>query len=258
MSPYMSFVLDPFESAKFSIRRAKHHTSNFEACIKTVFTQKEAYTHVVERDPQTGETVQKLKLVHPMPESLQGDALDAVSNLRNALDQAVFATCGLTDSYFPISGKLEYLENAIKGRLEGKVPPEIISIIRAFKPYRGGNDLLWALNQASGKKHGIIAPMVMRSLGWSADSIAVENSVNVTIGHNTPLHFAKNEIELFRGSPETKFTLKKGLTVSFFIGIHGIEVIDSQPAGIILQRFASVVEGIVMAIESEAIRIGVV
>ena len=46
--------------------------------------------------------------------------------------------------HFPFADRHYELERVIKGRCKN-VPPEIIHLIQTFKPYRNGNDLLWAL-----------------------------------------------------------------------------------------------------------------
>jgi len=54
------------------------------------------------------------------------------------------------------------------------LPPEIITLFRGFKPYKGGNDLLWALNQiVRANKHAVLAVF----------SIDVQRSEHVRIRH---------------------------------------------------------------------------
>lgn len=51
-----------FDSSKFSVRRGKHHAANFETGVNA-FIASEPYDLVTEIDPDTGDQVEKVKLV---------------------------------------------------------------------------------------------------------------------------------------------------------------------------------------------------
>jgi hypothetical protein len=241
---------DPFHSSKYSIARAKNHIRDLERQMHE-FIESQPYTEVVEIDAQRVEQVHKIKLVKPMPIALQGIAADAVNNLRNALDQAIYAITPRKNAFFPIAPDAPHFENAVKGRCK-HLPQEIIDLLRGFKPYKGGNSLLWALNELSNtNKHAIIRPVAIASGGIEYWNMVVNDGASVM----PPVwDRAKNEMELIRLRPGGKFDAN--FHFISHIAISDVEFVDGQPADAVLNEFVRIVEGVVMAIEAEARRIG--
>jgi hypothetical protein len=208
---------------------------------------------VVETDPDTSEEVHKIKLVKPMPVDLPGLVFDAINNLRSALDQAIYALKPVRGkyTYFPFASDAVHFENAIKGRCKN-LPQEIRDVLRTFKPYKGGNNLLWALNElANSNKHGIISPVAIASGGTVFKSVKVSGSGSIMIPE---WDRSKNEIVFYRVRPGGTFNAQFNFTT--FIAIHDVEFVGGQPADAILNKFVSIVEGIVLGIEAEARKIG--
>lgn len=76
---------DPFESAKRKLVRAKQHIYNFESCFRT-FLDGKPYEQITEPDIDCPENiVHKLRLIKPVPETLDLIASDIVNNLRTVL-----------------------------------------------------------------------------------------------------------------------------------------------------------------------------
>lgn len=105
---------DPFYSPKYSISRGWFHVDNFQSRLKA-FLDSAPYNIVTEIDADTGDYVQKIKLVKAIPNDLEGCAIDAACNFRNALDQAMFVI-GRKGTYFPFGKTESDFENAVKGR----------------------------------------------------------------------------------------------------------------------------------------------
>jgi len=242
---------DIFHSSKYVIERAKHHITDFERQVKE-FIEINPYSVIAEIDPDTSYEVHKIKLVKPMPVHLPGIAFDTVNNLRSALDQAVFALNfgkGGRFAAFPFASDATHFESAVKGRCKN-LPKEIVDLIRTFQPYKGGNDLLWALNEVCNTdKHAIICPVAFASTSIS---------INGTIGSGFLMPArawdrAKNEMELFRqhqgGVTDADFK------ITYFIAMQDVEFIHGKPANTVLRAFMRVVEGIVLALEAEARRL---
>lgn len=247
---------DLFHSSKYSIARAEQHIPDFERQVVEFF-KTDLYAKVVETDPDTGHEVHKLKLIKPLPVALEGIAVDAVNNLRSSLDQVMYAlrpSTGGRFAYFPFANEATNFGNAVNGRCK-HLPQEIRDLIRAFKPYKGGDNLLWALNElCNTNKHGIICAAAIAG-----------NTLNVsraTFHGGGPIFRApvwdraKNEMELFRRNPGG--TYEANFSVTTFVMISGIELVDGQPAIAVFHNFARIVERIVMAIEAEARRLGLV
>lgn len=246
----------PFSSPRMRIARANEHIRNLDRRVKRFFDSK-PYARVTERDDDGIHDQHKIKLTKVFPTGFTSVAAEAIEGLRSALDQATFATAALSgvkhskSAYFPISSSAAELDAVIKGRCKN-VPPDIISLFRSFNPYKGGNDLIWALNNACNtSKHGIIVPVGMSTAGMHINHMVISGSGSIPM----PIwNSEKNEIVFATTGPDTQF--QYDLNVSFFVAFGEVDGIGGQPAIPVLHAIASEVNRIVLAIEMEAKRIG--
>lgn len=241
---------DIFHSSKSCINRAKYHLYDFNRQLNS-FMNTNPCVSFIETDPNTAEEIHKIKLTKPLPTVLSNIAFDAAINLRCALDQCIFALSfgkGGRFAAFPFASDASHFEDAVKGRCK-HLPVEIANLIRTFKAYKGGNDLLFALNElANTSKHAIICPV-----GLTNSNITYEGMSNISI--TFPFwDRTKNEMELFR-MPKGN-TTEININFSLTVEIGDIEFVEGKPAVAVLDQLIRVVEGIVMAIEAEAKRLG--
>ncbi|MDQ3648965.1 MAG: hypothetical protein M3458_01545 [Acidobacteriota bacterium] len=245
---------DIFHSSKYTLARAKHHIHDFERQVAEFFDTN-PYRTVIETDPNTAEEVHKFKLIKPMPVALPGIASDAINNLRNALDHAAFA-CLKTGRHasFPFADSATKIENVIKGRCKD-MPKEIADLMRAFEPYKGGNNLLWAMNQlCNSNKHAIVCPVATRSGGIFYRRVVLTEGGSL---NTFPVwDRTKNEMEIFRVSPGG--ASEANFDIATCIAFRDVEFVDGQPANTLLNEFARIVESIIMAIEAEMRRLSVI
>jgi hypothetical protein len=249
---------DPFHSSKYCIARARQHVSDLKRQV-VEFIKTEPYTFVMEVDPSTCEEVHKLKLTKPMPVALPGIAFDAANNLRSSLDQAIHSVILLAtgkeirNAFFPIARTESEFENTVKGRLK-ELPKEILDLIRALKPYEGGNIPLLALNALSNtNKHAFITPVAIAS--------GKEMHFKGTVRGNTLINVpvwdrAKNEMELIRQPVGSAYEVD--IKFTYFVAMCDVEFVDGAPIDAVFKKLVGVVEGIIMAIEAEARRLGLV
>ncbi len=252
---------DPFHSSKRSVAWGHQHIQNFERQI-TEFFKTNPYSNVCEYDPKSNGKAYKIKLTKPMPVALENIAADAVNNLRSALDQACYALqpAGEKGRYatFPFSSDAAQFETAVKGRCKA-LPKEIVDLIRGFKPYKGGDDLLWALNEVCNtNKHGILAPVAACTSVVRFKKIDfVPSGVGAGFALQLPVwDRAKNEMVLFLS--DKRSTVEADVDFSAHIVFCDIEIVDGQPAEAVLKDFFNIANRIVMTIEAEAKRIGLV
>ena len=248
---------DPFNSSKRRIERAKTHIHDLDGKINYFFKRKPC-SHAVELDSAGVNHLHKIKFTATIPDSFGEIAADAIENLRSALDQAGYAvavaagTVNPRSAYFPIGENAANLDTIIAGRCKN-IPDDITSLFREFKPYKGGNDLIWALNKANNiNKHRLLVPSCL-----SPGSLNI--SINGTGDSRVPVPVwdsRKNEIVYAISGPGTK--AKYDVNLSVCISFDEIETISGEPAATILRAMASEVERVVMAIESEARRLGFV
>lgn len=243
-------MTDPFYSSKYSIARAKDHIRELDRQIVEFF-KSEPYEQVVDLDAERGQEVHKIKLVKPMPIALPGIAFDAASNLRAALDQAIYAIKPRKNAFFPIAPDLPHFENTVNGRCK-HLPIEIVDLLRTFKPYKGGNNVLWALNEiCNANKHASIRPVAVASHGIQYGRMMMNAGASIL---PAVWDREKNEMEIIRLSPGGKF--EADFDFASRIAICDVEIIDGLPVDAVLNEFARVVEGVVMALEAESRRLG--
>lgn len=246
----------PFSSPRMRVARAKEHIRNLDRRVKRFFDAK-PYARVTDRDVDGLNDVHKVKLTKNFPAGVTSVAAEAIEGLRSALDQVAFATAVVSgvkhskSAYFPISSSVAELDNVIKGRCKD-IPPNIVSLFRSFNPYKGGNDLIWALNSACNtSKHGIIVPVGMAAAGMHIKHMTISGSGAIP----APVwNSEKNEIVFATTGPDTEF--QYDLNISFFVAFGEVDGIGGQAAIPLLNAIAGEVNRIVLAVEAEAKRIG--
>src|SRR5579871_4093 len=125
------------------------------------------YVQVIEDDPQRkGYRLYKIKLVKELPASIADIACAIAGHLRSALDQAGYAVALAAAppgtkpkrTAFPFAGSEGHMNNSL-GRCQD-LPQEIRALFCTFKPYKGGDDLLWALNtMRNTNEHMVLVPV---------------------------------------------------------------------------------------------------
>jgi hypothetical protein len=249
---------DLFHSSKRRIARAKAHIDELKGKADQ-FLKDNPCSRVIERDSDGLHEVHKIKF-SAIPDIIEDIAIDAIGNLRPALDHAGYALAVAAgahspkNAYFPIAESESELENLIKGRCKD-IPAEIISLFRTFKPHAGGNDLIWALNRANNSnKHRLLIPffqfprdMNLRVSGTGGSGVQIPPPV---------YDRAKNEIVFAIIATDSQ--LQYNLNGTYCIAFDEIAPIEGYAVTDVLNAMAREVERIVMATEAEARRIGLV
>lgn len=118
-----------------------------------IFFESKPYTIRIEFD--TDGFVYKLKYTHPMPDSIPIAIGAVVHAVRSSLDHLAVALAkrnGATktnDVYFPISSNEDAFFNGRKSGIKkiNRLSIADIEVIKKLKPYKGGNDALYAIHQ---------------------------------------------------------------------------------------------------------------
>lgn len=115
-------------------------------------------------DPATGDRLLKVKLKEALPDTIKNQVGIAVHNLRSSLDATAIALARtaklprLDHIYFPMGKNAASFEVEAKNKLRG-IDQRAVDVVRGFKPYNGGNDLLWGLHRLSiSDKHYDVIP----------------------------------------------------------------------------------------------------
>ena len=157
---------DHFRSARMRLKRAEHHIRDLKRETE-VFVNERPWTHAVGKDATGRFNEHKIKLTRAPPDDLCLIVADAVHSLRSALDQSGAAAArasGVThpnSSAFPFGLTPEGVMTSAKGRSKN-IPPDILALMCAFKPYKTGNPLLWHINHIRNvDDHALLKPMAI-------------------------------------------------------------------------------------------------
>jgi hypothetical protein len=251
---------DPFDSSHSKINWAKKNLATLKGEVDASLSQKNFYETWCEPHPEMPDhLVQKMRVVKQIPEDWSHLTGTVVSNLRASLDHAVYdvavaAGCPKPqNAYFPFSRSAATFESNMKGRC-ADVPKDVFPLFRRLKPYKGGNELLWALNTVRVTNEHIplttvgaatfMADVSIRAVGrWSMPSVPVWDR-------------RKNEMELCTIGPNTK--LHGHFNFGFYIAFGEIEWLEGKNAIPTLDQFVDMVETILGQIEAESKRLGIV
>jgi hypothetical protein len=249
---------NPFESAQSRIRWAKDDIKHFKK-RSDIYVKKNPYSRVIETDPK-GREVHKVKLVTPMPDALNSRVVKASEGLRAALDLAATAVASAngaptgTKTHFPFCAK----ESDLKSRLNSAckfIPDDIKKLFAAYKPYQGGDDMLWVLNElANSSKHTIVEPIGIHVGSAQINEVTMQSGnlggyVAVPRWDRT-----KNEMVLGACSPGSKFDYK--VKFLFTIAFGDVPIVASQPVDGVLDALAGKVQQIVDATAEVYRRLG--
>jgi hypothetical protein len=222
------------------------------------------YAKVIEPDTKPGWEVHKIKLVTPLPPEIINLVGDVLGNLREVLDNAGYAIAVAANSpktdctAFPFASDVSHMSSSI-GRSKD-LPPQIQSLFCGFQPYRGGNDLLCALNQlCNAKKHKFgVTPMA--TVMWRRSAFARGNGRPFEMPNPHVWDSAKDDMVVLKLGPITVPNATWDYDFDFrpFVAIHEIEVINGQPVLGVLHALCGTVESILMAIEAECRRLKIV
>jgi len=249
---------DPFESSRQKIARAEKHFVELQQEIDG-FGYENPYERVTELHPEKpGHILEKIRMTKPIPPSIADKTADVAISLRSVLDNAGYTlalAAGVKDPKhcaFPFAGDITKMGNNL-GRSKD-IPEKIHPLFCGFQPYKGGNDLLWALNEiANTDKHKMVIPIgqALRPYGTNVRGTGFFSMPQPHVWDR-----AKNEMVLIELGPGATFNYDFQFT--FFIAFHDIEIVDGQPVVRTLHKIGEIVLRILNAIEAEARRLKIV
>lgn len=251
-------MTDLFRHSKRRIARAKTHIEALGAGLEAYY-QSRPFKDVEELD-RTGPVpmrVFKIVVTKPLDDELNDRAVEAIDALRSALDQACYASArsfGHQDpksAYFPFADTEADLENTIKGRCKD-LDPEIVDLLRKFRPYRWGAGLIWAFNKVrQGNQHKILA-----AVGTAAREVKLGNQFIPAGGRLNLLPEWDTETgELTVGHCPEGQPCRIDLNFKLSACFKDAGPLSGEEAMPALQNYGRMVEGMVMAIEAETARI---
>jgi len=250
-------VIDPFATPRRKIAHAKKKIADFEGESRRFFAQ-HPFSFLIEPDPnEPKHEVHKLRFNQSLPDSLSNLTADAVNGLRSSLDNLGYAlavVAGKTNprhAAFPFAGSAGEFENALSGKSKD-IPKVIYPLFRAYKPYKGGNNFLWALNEiAITDKHKLLSIQLGSMLG----NMEAEGGF-VSMPVNPIWDSLKKEIVVSTWAIGSNVKYKADFALSVIF--DEIEIVDGEPVLRVLDYFANIVEDILLGIQAESRRLGII
>ena len=157
-------------------------------------------------------------------------------------------------AYFPVYANVAEFDKSARGLCKD-IPEEIFALFRALKPYKGGNDILWALNRiAISEKHKIVTAMgaILMGTHFRIETHGLDSYCRcpqVPVWGRT-----NNEIVIAFSSHGT--TLKYNFQSIPLVVFEDIEIVGGQPVVPVFHNAANEVHNIIVAVEAEARRCG--
>jgi hypothetical protein len=151
-----------FVPVERSIRWARDAMLEFEDIARASINN-DAFVTVVEQDPATGESVQKIRMTRPLSDDLDRKALEALNNSRHSFDQATHAANAVLGGptkgiYFPWADSPTHLSRRLA---DIGIDCRLWDVFTAHQPYPqspdypGGNTHIRHLSTRANKKHTI-------------------------------------------------------------------------------------------------------
>lgn len=246
-------MLSPFASPREVLDRARDNTKELETRIREFFGRN-PYARVIESDRSTGEILHKARLTAQLPGKFTAVLKDAISNLRDSLDHTVYASCialGRTDpetTKFPFADTGRQFEGELWALKE--VSPAIWQAIERFRPYQGGNDLLWALNKIRNTKtHRILVPVGHAPAGVQFPVLKAVSIPNAALEMKfcNVWDAAKNEVLYMRLPQGCELEYK--VNIAFDVTFGDVPVLAGQPVIGVLSALINECERVLLSIE---------
>lgn len=211
----------------------------------------------------TDTIVYGLRPTAQIPGRIRAKANSALQQLRNALDQAVYAATveiagkpKSNNTYFPFCKSPEDFGDVVGGRCR-EIPLSLHPYLLSLEPYptspdhKGGNDLFRALGTVAGPaKH-----QCALALGMDVHRTDFSNLHAVGGGFKLNAAWLPNSNEFRIMEAETRCHVSFDVKPWLFIRFSDDGAIGKAPATTVLRDLAGMVERVVLGIEAEADRI---
>lgn len=257
-------------STEAKIARAKKHLAELEVEV-AAFHGRNPYRIETDRNSEPGHELYRFRFVEAIPREWGTVIGDVIHNLRGALDNLATSLAvhngttsqtKLKDTYFPIGATKQVFEKRLTNNL-ASASPAARRIVQRLKPYKGGTDAFWQLNQLDIlDKHYSLIPV-----GASHTRVGMifdPNRLFAAHFPDKPLPDFKEMLPLYLAPADTQFPLKDGDVVgkygfgpdpegkhkpnfqfTFDIAFGEGQIIDGQPVVSSLQQLVDFVERVV-------------
>ncbi len=239
----------PLEGAKLKVERANERIQDAHRRVVSFFeaTPYEVFTDV----DLTGQRESlKARLTVAPPIAISLDVAEAAYHLRSALDQLVCALAvanGATktsETCFPFSGDENDFKTPRTQRKIEKIHPDAVQMIRDLKPYRGGNDFLWALSRLSNvDKHTKLIPIANARVGMEYRLTARFEAGDVIQPPDPNWHSLDKQITLLTYPVGRQ--LQGDVKIATDVAFYNIDIFEGEPLIVVLNQLSDLVSSII-------------
>lgn len=249
---------DPFDSPKLLVGHAREHIDRLEAEVKAFFDRR-PYARVIDVDPETRAEIHKIRLTAKLPSKIRLILKDAATNLRDALDHAVYASAVSLGAInpektgFPFATDANHLQSELGTWKFTDIPQEIHAVLVGFAPYPGGNDLLVGLNRIRNPTtHRVIVPAGFATMGNTMTLASGTVTSGTKMGYSL-WDATKDEVEYARFGAGSNFDYN--VEVAFDVTFGDVGPLAGKPAIPALREMIVEVNRVVLDIEAGTRRI---
>lgn len=241
------------------LARAKTHIRNLDRIVKS-FLRRKPYKYGIEPHQDGIHEIHKLKAKRrTLPRSFADISADAIENMRAALDQAVYAIAiayGITEQRilkkvaFPFSPSATDFPSRLKGVCPN-FPQAILTVLESAKPYKGGDDALWAINElANTSKHKTLTPVAFQITSSYAHEIRGLSNFRF------PPKWDRGQNEFVLGTAEFGKGVHLKVQFQYSIAFDDIPFLAGKGIVDVLNGMARIVDRLINELESEGCRVG--
>jgi hypothetical protein len=249
-----------FYSARLRLARAQEHLFDLKTQIDRFFSEK-PYIRLKELDPDGKHEIHKIRLTKRFPYRWRILATEVIEHTRSSFDHATWASAylltknpNLEFGIFPFVKNPIHLANKIKG-VSKDCPAEVQALLASFKPYQGGNDLLYVLNDMCNlSKHALVTFMANASAEGEISGLGLTGPLQLF--DPLVLEPMKNEIAYARVPLTTHFD--HDIDFAIYPSLDYRQHTSADPAVLVLNSMIKEANRIVSDIEGECRRIGLI
>lgn len=253
----MSTKLD---SAKEMLADAQALLEELDKSV-TSFFQASPYKTVIEYNAKNGSNTHKIKLTQELPGRVRSQVRHIASDIRGALDHVGYAAALCSGNskprktMFPFAKSIDEERN-VKTRNCKDLPEEIFNEFWGFKPYIGGDNVLWSLNEiANCNKHRAVVPVGHGLFGeqmarnFHCDGLCHEMAF--------PPRWDVNKNEAIICVVDSRATTTYDMQLGFSLCFGEIDVVKGQPVVDILKYLLQKAKDIVESSEKKGKELGI-
>jgi hypothetical protein len=245
-----------FDSSNVLFGRARKHFTEYHKW-EDAFRGKYRDSGFFENDPDTGDILLKAPRIEDPPIVGSGIVFDCINCLRSSLDHAVFAaSIILGGNPNPKSTKFPFGIDADAAasdlpRKRAEMPECIRPHLLSYKPYKGGDNLLWGMNELrNGKIHQTLQAMVTLPFGALDGKL---ESVHVVHGLRDGATGSDDKVTLMRIRAGAKMDVKPRILAAVAFSQSG--PFPGEGTDDLLEDMLDMISGILRGIEAETWRL---